>query len=238
MEESRNPRDISNWAAKVDRLTVPAEMRRYGYNLEGRRVAGPQQGFGRMWQRKFSVELGQAVTPERLIADWRAHFPEYWPRLGHFYGSVSAIQPGEVAAITGSGVAMGVLVLYADETSFTFLTPEGHMFSALITFSGERDEGAPTTARISMLLRCSDPLFEAMWPGLRRLEDRFWSETLRNLAEAHGLTHVDIVEETECVDRRRLWRNWGNIRSNSGIHSVWHLVTAPIRRIRQDKGVT
>ena len=235
MEESRSPRDASNWAAKIDRLSVPADMRRYGYNLEGRRLAGPQQGFGQMWQRTYRAELGQDLTPERLIADWRAHFPEYWPKIGHFYGSVSAIQPGEVAALTGGGVAMGVMVLYADDTSFTFLTPEGHMFSGLITFSSERDENAATTATISILLRCSDPLFESMWPGLRRLEDRFWSTTLRNLAAAHGKKHVDIVEEMECVDRRRLWRNWGNIRNNSGIHSVWQLITVEISIIIHDR---
>jgi hypothetical protein len=32
-----------------------------------------------------------------------------------------------------------VLVLYADDESFTLMTPEGHMLAGWITFSAERD---------------------------------------------------------------------------------------------------
>ena len=48
---SDDPRDAVNWAKKVDRLHVTDEVKAIGYNIEGRRVAGPQQGFGRLWQR-------------------------------------------------------------------------------------------------------------------------------------------------------------------------------------------
>ena len=32
-------------------------------------------------------------------------------------------------------LSTGVMVLYADEESFTLMTPEGHMFAGWITFS-------------------------------------------------------------------------------------------------------
>lgn len=222
-------RDSAYWAAKVDRLTVPAEASRYGYNLEGKRVAGPQQGFGRLWQRTYSADFGRAVTPEELIADWRAHFGDYWPPTGRFHGAMASIQPGDVAPLTAGGVTTGILVLYADDTSFTFLTPEGHMFAAMITFSAERDDAGSTTVLIRMLLRTSDPLFESVWPLARRGEDIFWPGTLRNLAAAHGIVGVAVTEHTECIDRSRLWRNWRNVRNNSGLRTAWHAVATPLR---------
>ncbi len=223
------PRDAGNWAAKVERLTVPAEAAKHGYNVEGKRVAGPQQGFGRLWQRSYTASLGRAVSPQTLVANWRAHFGGYWPRGGRFYGSLASLQPGDVAALQASGLATGVFVLYADDTSFTFLTPEGHMFAAMITFSAAADEEGSTIARIDILLRNSDPLFEVMWPVSKRGEDGFWSGTLRNLAAAHGIRGIDVVEHTECVDRKRLWHNWRNVRYNTAMRTVWHGVSAPFR---------
>jgi hypothetical protein len=223
------PRDAANWAPKVDRLTVDAPQRRHGYNNEGKRIAGPQQGFGRLWQRTYSCELGAAITPEALVDDWRAHFGEYWPKMGHFYGSVASIQPGDVAPLTAGGVTTGIMVLYADETSFSFLTPEGHMFAAMITFSGEASENGGAVAHIRMLLRTSDPFFELMWPLARRGEDIFWPGTLKNLALAHGVERPVVTSSTECLDRGRIWKNWRNLAHNSAARTAWHVVTAPIR---------
>lgn len=223
------PRDAAYWAKNVDRLQVSDPADPHGYNIQGKRVAGPMNGFGRLWQRTYTADLGAGVSPETLVADWRAHFGEYWPRMGRFHNSVSAIQPGDVTALTAGGVTTGIMVLYADETSFTFLTPEGHMFAAMITFSAESDAGGRTIAQIRMLLRCSDPLFETMWPLARRGEDVFWPGVLRNLAAAHGVDEVEVREETVCVDRRRLWANWTNVRHNAGIRTFTHALSAPFR---------
>lgn len=223
------PRDAGNWAPNVERFHVADRSNPHGFTVEGRRITGPMHGFGRLWQRTYTTTLGTAVSPAVLVADWRVHFGDYWPPMGRFHGSVSALQPGDVAPLTAGGVTTGIMVLYADDTSFTFLTPEGHMFAAMITFSGERDELGQTVARIHMMLRCSDPLFEAMWPVARRGEDIFWPGVLRNLAAAHGVDSVTVDEQTECLDRRRLWRNWTNLRHNSGIRSVFHALSAPFR---------
>jgi hypothetical protein len=45
---AKTPRDAANWAANRERLEVTETARRYGYNVDGMRVAGPQQGFGRL----------------------------------------------------------------------------------------------------------------------------------------------------------------------------------------------
>jgi len=221
------PRDAANWAAKVDRLTVDDSQRAHGYNIQGKRIAGPQQGFGRLWQRTYSADLGTAITPEELVADWRARFGDFWPKSGRFYGSVASIQPGDVAPLTAGGVTTGIMVLYADDTSFSFMTPEGHMFAAMITFSSEVAEAGGTLAHIRMLLRTSDPMFELMWPVAKRAEDVFWPGTLKNLAAAHGVHSVVVTSATECVDRSRLWKNWKNLRHNSAIRTVWHVARAP-----------
>lgn len=227
--ESRN---ADAWAAKTDRLHVTADLQRHGYNVEGRRVAGPQQGFGRLWRRTSVVRLGDAVTPEAVVADWRAHFGRYWPTAMHFHGGADAIAPGDVAPLTAGGMATGILVLYADDTSFTFLTPEGHPFAGMITFSAAEVDGG-TCARIDILLRTADPLVEAAWPIVRPGEDRFWAGTLRNLAAAHGVPHARVEQTTTLVDGRRLWRNWRNLFRSAMLRSAWHVVAAPVAVRRQ-----
>ncbi len=211
-------------------------QQKHGYNIEGKRIAGPQQGFGRLWQRTYTADLGTAVTPEALVADWRARFGDFWPRSGRFHGSVTSIQPGDVAPLTAGGVTTGIMVLYADDTSFSFLTPEGHMFAAMITFAGETLETGGTLASIRMLLRTSDPLFEMMWPVAKRAEDVFWPGTLKNLAAAHGVHDAVISSATDCIDRGRIWKNWRNVRNNSAMRTAWHTVTAPVRSRRSPAG--
>lgn len=224
-----DPRDALNWAKKVDRLHVTDEVRAVGYNIEGRRVAGPQQGFGKLWQRISIAELGPGISPTDLVADWRTHFGDYWPAGARFHGNLTGIAPGDVAPLETGPVTTGILVLYADDVSFTFMTPEGHMFAAMITFSAEETERG-TRARIDILLRASDPIFEAGWFVIKPTEDRFWAGTLRNLAAAHGVRYPVITQTTECVDDRRIWKHWRNVVRNAGVRTAWHTVTSPLRR--------
>ena len=228
------PRDAGNWAPKVTRLTVDAERAAVGFNVAGKRVTGPQQGFGRLWQRTYSASLGTAVTPAKLITEWKEHFGEFWTKGNRFHGLL--ITPGEVAPIavsTGAGLKLstGVLVLYADDESFTFMTPQGHMFAGWITFSAFEESGG-TTARIQVLIRPNDPIYEAGWPVMKRMEDRFWKATLRNVAAHVGVGDIVIDEKTVLVDKHRIWRNAGNIWHNAAIRSVLHLLTAPLRAMR------
>ena len=79
------------------------------------------------------------------------------------------------------------MVVYADDESFTFMTPEGHTLSAWITFSAYRD-GEATVAQAQALERTSDPFDElAYMLGGNRMNDRFWRETLANVATTMGV---------------------------------------------------
>jgi len=83
------------------------------------------------------------------------------------------------------------------------------------------------------LIRTNDPLYELGWPVMRRKEDQFWMATLTNLAAHHGVPDAKVVEHTVCVDRKRLWSNWRNVRHNAGIRSGIHTATTPVRAMRR-----
>jgi hypothetical protein len=219
-----------NWAPKVDRLHVNGPRQDKAFNVEGRRLAGPQQGFGPLYDRTFTITLGDAVSPEALVGDWRAHFGEFWPKSATFYGSLTSIQAGDVAPLTASGITTGVLVIYADDTSFSYMTPVGHMFAGMITFSARDQQGAGTVAEIRMLVRPADALWVMVWPVGKGMENKFWKKTLTNLAESRGVTGVSATEATTCVDRRILWKNWRNVFHNGGIVTVLHWLGRPFRR--------
>lgn len=221
--------DEGNWAAKVDRLHVDGGRQDKAFNVEGRRVAGPQQGFGRLYDRTFTIDLGDSVTPEELVKDWRAHFGDFWPKSATFYGSITSIEAGDVAPLTAGGVTTGVLVIYADDTSFSYMTPEGHMFAGMITFSARREESG-TIAEIRMLVRPADPFWVMIWPVGRGMEGKFWKGTLLNLAGSRGVTDAVPHETTTCVDQRILWKNWRNVFRNGAAVTVRHGIGAPFRK--------
>ena len=171
--------DADAWAQPVERLSVaPRADGGLTSTVAGRRLAGPLQGFGQMWQKTFRVTLdgaGPEVTPQSVIAAWKAHFPEFWPKGNTFYAPLDGIRPGEVALLSVSAggpvkLHTGVMVTYADDESFTLMTPEGHMLAAWITFSAGRDPGGTVYAQAQALERASDPMFELGYliPGAQR----------------------------------------------------------------------
>ena len=85
-------------------------------------------------------------------------------------------------------------------------------------------------AQAQVLIRASDPLFELAMPlGMSRIEDRFWLQTLRALAAHHGVAEATVETTTVCVDRRRQWAKWRNVRHNAGVRSTLHTAAAPLR---------
>jgi hypothetical protein len=165
---------------------------------------------------------------------WRERFSDFWPQGNRFYGPLTGIAPGEVAllnlALPGRmKLSTGVLVLYADEESFTFMTPEGHGFAAFITFSAAK-EGDDTIAQVQALLRAGDPIYELgmLMRIQQRMEDRFWEQTLRALAANFGV-EAAVEMLAVCVDRRRQWRNAKNVWHNAAVRSAFYVMGSPIR---------
>jgi hypothetical protein len=194
-----------------------------------------------MWQKTFRVRLpaGSSVTPEEVIATWKAEFPTFWPKGNTFYAPLAGIRPGEVALLSVSAAGpvklhTGVLVLYADEEAFTLMTPEGHMLAAWITFSASRGADGAVVLQAQALERASDPIFEAgLMFGGHRANNRFWEATIRNVAARHGAPEAAVETEVLCVDRRRQWRYVRNVRHNSGFRSALHMAGAPLRMLRR-----
>jgi len=238
-EERAAARDATNWAKAVSRLDV-SEVPDGAVNLvSGKRLAGPIQGFGKMWQKTYQTGLPrERVSPQDLISAWKQHFPSFWPDGNRFYAPLTGIEPGEVALINarvpGSHMMLstGVMVLYADEESFTLMTPQGHMFAGWITFSAT-ERGEETVAQAQVLMRASDPIFElGLMLGGHAQEDQLWNTTLTNLAR-----HFDVQAEVDtavvCVDRRRQWSRWTNVAQSTAIWSTVHTLGTPFRAVRR-----
>jgi hypothetical protein len=230
------PRDARHWAAKVDRLQVEAREGVRGTNVAGKRVTGPVQGFGKLWQKTYSVDIGTGTSPQDAIAVWKAHFPEFWPKGSRFAGALTGISPGDVALLdiaVGGGVKMstGVFVLYADAESFTFATPQGHQFAGWITFSAERS-GETTVVQAQVLFRAGDPLYEMGMPVMNRMEDRFWAQTMTALAKRLGVADPAVQTRSAVLDPKRQWGRAGNLWHNAMARSVLQTLIPARRRAR------
>jgi len=235
MDSQKVSRDEGNWAKPVASL-APSHVPQGALDtVGGKKVLSPIQGFGKMWQKTYRVSLaGTGVSPQQTIAVWKEEFPTFWPKGSQFHAPLTGIAPGEVAllqASLGGGLKLstGILVIYADEESFTFMTPQGHMFAGWITFSAFEADGE-TVAQAQVLMRAQDPLTElGLTLGGHRKEDVFWEATLRALARRLG---SDVEPETNvvCVERRRQWSRAGNVRHSSAFRSSLHSATSPFRR--------
>jgi hypothetical protein len=238
-DEQAAARDAASWAKSVSQLNV-SEVPEGAVNLnvEGRRLSSPIQGFGKMWQKTYQVRLpAERVSAADLIATWKQRFPDFWPDGNRFYAPLTGIEPGEVALLNMTlpgkmKLSTGVMVLYADDESFTLMTPQGHMFAGWITFSAlEVDQ--ETVAQAQVLMRASDPIFElGLTMGGHKQEDRFWQHTLSALATHFG-HDVEVDTQVVCVDRKRQWSRWRNVWHSSAIRSTLYTVGAPGRALKR-----
>ncbi len=234
-------RDAQNWAHLVRELRVSQELPPDAINLnvEGRRLTGPTHGFGKLWRKTYRIALAPGTDPKKVIATWKREFPRFWPKTSWFYGPVTGVAPDGVGLIniTIPGrlkVSSGVLVLYADEESFTFMTVEGHQYAGLITFSAFEIDGQ-SVAQVEVLIRANDPLWEIGMPiAINRMEDKFWIHTLNALGDYFGKAG-DVMTEVACIDRKRQWSRWRNIKYNSLVRSLLYVLASPVRRLRKPR---
>ena len=237
--ERELPRDAAFWADRVEKLEVSGVPEgALNLNVEGRSVLGPLQGFGKMWQKTYRTRLeGVGVTPAEVVETWKERFPEFWMPGNRFLTPPGGLAPGGVALINSDlpgsrWFSTGVMVLYADDESFTYMTPQGHPFCGWITFSAYRDDDGVTVVQIQLLIRADDPLYELMMPlGLHKVENRCWQHTLRAVA-AHFSAEGRVETRVTCVDPKRQWRRAGSIRYNAVLRSMFHAVAGLIRRRR------
>jgi len=229
------PRDAAYWAKQTSFKVTNAPSGALNLNVDGRLALSPLQGFGQMWQKTYRVRLeGTTVQPSEVIKVWKENFPKFWPKGNRFYVPLTGIAPGEVALINmvipgGLPLSTGVFVLYADDESFTLMTPQGHTFAGWITFSSYEDAG-PTVAQAQVLLRSYDPIYEIGFRffGASKSEDRFWQHTLTALAEYFGV-EAQVETQVKLVDSKVQWSEAKNIWNNSAIRTMFYKLTTPVR---------
>jgi len=233
------PRDAAYWAKQTKTFKVSnAPSGALNLNVEGRQALSPLQGFGQMWQKTYRIRLeGANVQPTEVIKTWKENFPRFWPKGNRFNAPLTVIAPGEVALLNlsmpvGMRLSTGVMVLYADDESFTLMTPQGHMFAGWITFSSYEDDGC-TIAQSQVLIRANDPMYEIGFRlGGYAKEDRFWQDTLKSLAEYFSVKAPVQIQKV-CVDPKLQWSQAKNIWHNSAIRTTLYTVSTPVRWVGQ-----
>lgn len=229
MAETSTPRprpEEGQWAQPVQHLHVEGDGGGGDVRaVEGRRLVGPLNGFGRLWQKTYRVPIGPHVTPEEVVAAWKADFGSFWPEGNRFHAPLAGITPGEVALISGKApggmtLSTGVYVIYTDDRSFSYMNPEGHPWAGMITFSAD-DDGDATSAQVQLFIRAFDPLVEiGMALGGHRFEDRIWIHTLSSVARHFGVQDPEVDKAIVRVDRRRQWRQVGNSRRSPVLYPI------------------
>ena len=175
-------------------------------DLGDQRAVGPEEAFGPLWRKIHRIRLtGSSASPEQVITDWKAHFGEFWPGDNRFFGVITSLAPGELAVISlempaAVTLSSGVILAESNARGFTLITPKGHMLAGRLHFSTNAETG-PTTAEVDMRIRAADPLFElGMVLFGHRRENKFWEQTLRNLADSFNVPG-ELETLVICEDR-------------------------------------
>lgn len=229
---------VAGWARSVDRLSIrdiPAEA--MNINVDGRKTTSPFTGFGRLWDKRYRLRLDDTtLDPRQIISLWRSEFPRFWPAGNRFFPSGKAsIIPGTAAVLNlalpgGLVLATGLVVIYVDETSFSFITIQGHILSGWITFSSFRHSDA-THIQVNPIFRASDPLMElGMRLGAAKQEDRFWHATLANLARRIGV-QGELSQQDVLIDPRVRWAAFKNLRYSAAIRSSLYMPLFMLKKL-------
>ena len=229
---------VPGWARSVERLLIkdiPAET--MNINVNGRQTTSPVKGFGQLWDKKYHLRIKDPkLEPQQLISIWRSEFSNFWPAGNRlFTPGEAAITPGTVAVLNlrlpgGLVLATGLMVIYADDTSFSFITIQGHVISGWITFRSFRENSA-TTIQVHPIFRTSDPLMELGFRfGAAKQEDQFWHRTLGNLASRLGV-QGELEQQDVLVDPRIQWSELKNLWYSAPIRSSLYMPLYMLKRL-------
>jgi anti-anti-sigma regulatory factor len=228
------------WPKPFTKLSVramPAEA--INLNVNGRRVTGPLQGFGQLWQKTYTAELKDTkLSPFELIEILKTNFTKFQPSSNRFYPGPSGIKPGEIILINadtpGGLIVTGVMVLYAGATSFTFITPEGHPESGWVTFSAEENDGG-ITIQIQGLARASDPIYEVAFRlAGSKLQQGIWTHVLQSLLQYAG-SDSRVEVDPVCLDKKLQWSKFFNIFANAQILTILHMPAIVFKKLIKHK---
>jgi anti-anti-sigma regulatory factor len=223
--EKTGKQDIAGWATNSKRLKVVEKPEgAMNKNVNNRRVIGPLQGFGPLWEKQYLLDVkADTLTPGEIIVTLKQHFPEFQPSINRFYPSSKGISPGEIVLIDsrtpGGIVSTGVLVLYADDTSFSLMTPQGHPEAGWVTFNARQTDQS-IQVKIRGVASASDPFYElAFRLAGSKLQERIWTHVLSSLAEYLEVQN-NVRMEKHSIDSGLSWANILNLWYNAQIRSL------------------
>jgi len=228
------------WPGPFTRLSV-REMPSGAINLNvnGRRIAGPLQGFGQLWEKTYTAVLNDIkLSPHELIEILKTNFTRFQPLSNRFYPGPAGIKPGEIVLINadtpGGLIVTGVMVLYASETGFTFITPEGHPESGWVTFRADENKGE-ITIQIQGLARASDPLYEVAFRlAGSKLQQGIWTHVLQSLLRYVG-SKSQIEVAPVCLDKNLQWSKFFNIFANAQVLTILYMPLIFLRKLIKRK---
>jgi hypothetical protein len=177
-----------------------------------------------MWEKTYELKIEKpGLEPAGLAGIMKERLPEFQPEQNRFYTSPAGIEPGEVVLIDsitpGGVVSTGVMVLYADETSFSLITPQGHPEAGWVTFSAGKKDNA-SVFRIQGLASAGDPLYEAAFRlAGAKFQEIIWKHVLASLAD-YLETPRDITVEKKVVNPSLHWGNASNLWYNAQFRSL------------------
>ena len=235
-DSEKRPANVENWAQSFCALAVgqiPSGV--LNLNVDGRQVIGPLQGFGQLWKKTYSVRFPQALlTPIEVMAIWKNAFTSFFPTQQRFFPGSQGVKPGQIilinALMSGMPISTGVLVLYADDESFTLITPEGHPESGWITFRTYAQDSF-VICEIQSMARANDPLYELAFRlfGTHK-QEHIWVYVLQALA-AHLQVSGTIQIERTCVDPQLQWAEAKNIWLNAAVRTILYKLCVPVRKV-------
>jgi anti-anti-sigma factor len=223
-------------AKPVQKLHVTKVLRSVSsLNVEGRRPVGPIRGFGQMWEKTYELRFSDAKrTPVEIAATTKENFVRFQPPQNNFYPSPAGIRAGETvlirSSVLGVPILTGVLVSYADDVSFTFMTPQGHPESGWVTFR-VFTEANITVCQIQGLARANDPIYEiAFRLHGSKFQERTWTHVLESLAK-HLDVKGSVTMKKRLIAPNLQWSQVGNIRYNAQLWTLGYLLIWPFRRV-------
>ena len=231
--------DIFGWAKNITRLKVTEKPEgAMNKNVNNRRVIGPLQGFGPLWEKQYLLNVNTTTAkPSEIITVLKQHFPEFQPPINRFYPLKQGITPGAIVLIDsrtpGGIVSTGVLVLYADDTSFSLMTPQGHPEAGWVTFTAKQKKQS-VEVKIRGVASASDPFYEmAFRVAGSKLQERIWTHVLSSLA-SHLEVEDNVKKEKNVIDSKLNWSNAVNLWYNAQIRSLPYNITHLVRKKQEN----
>ncbi len=215
----------AGWAPYIDKIEVTEKPEgALAKNMDNRRVRSQLEGFGKLWQKTFWLMIDKpGLTPKDIITIFMKNFVVFQVPENFFYPTSKGLTPGALVFIDsvtpGGIVSTGIYVIYADETSFTYITPHGHPEAGWITFSAKEQDGK-IRMQIQGIVRASDPFYELAYAiAGQAFQEKIWLNVLTSLAKKLEIEDNGQMVKYKPADNWQLSKA-GNIWYNAQLRSL------------------